>query len=585
MATWVRTGFSLGVLSSPPTFIIFFSPPPLLCAPLSPALRVFRRGVPWALPSCCPPLPALFLSFFFGPPPSLLSLAFPASRLPWASAPPPFFVFCPAALFLLRVCCGCSGVSCCVFPVLPVRCAVRVVCAVSGGWCCWFLVSLPFVEGLLVALVARRFRLVVCVGSGARVWSGRRWASSLWCPVPLRCVLWRCAAVWCCAVVPCLLFFVFLPARGAGFLLFPVGSGLRAGSGSLLFLCSACAVLCWCACAVALCSVLSCPRGAAWCFVLLPVVFVCLLLGLAVLCCLLVGPGVVSGGLVRVWVGLAWARYFALSLPTVAAAAAAGEVQVARAGSFPRFRGVLGAAAWPAEAVARLAAAAVATPCASSALPSAAAAALCDASGSCAGATPRVAGVPGAAVRAAAWLARAAVSASRAFGAPSRGGAAELAAWVAAAVTSAGLGSWAGGSGPTSTAASASLRSSRSAGVSPVHSGETGERERDQRWWRSSRWGEPSESAITVILVGMRGGRCALHTTSWCSVGGRGGGGGGPAVASAPHGRGPAAIHRHWEGGEGEPRGPRVAPQPPVWAGAQGPGPPRVVGWCRGEPH
>ena len=178
------------------------------------------------------------------------------------------------------------------FPVLSVRCAVRVVCAVSGGWCCWFLVSLPFVGGLLVALVARRCRLVVCVGSGARVWSGRRWASSLWCPAPLCCVLWRCAAVWCCAVVPCLLFFFFfLPAGGAGFLLFPVGSRLRACSGSFLFLCSASAVLCWCACPVALCSVLSCPRGPCSCFVLLPVVFVCLLLGLAVLCCLLVGPG------------------------------------------------------------------------------------------------------------------------------------------------------------------------------------------------------------------------------------------------------------------------------------------------------
>ena len=31
---------------------------------------------------------------------------------------------------------------------------------------------------------------------------------------------------------------------------------------------------------------------------------------------------------------------------------------------------------------------------------------------------------------------------------------------------------------------------------------------------RSSCWGEPSESAITVILVGMRGCRCALPTTS-----------------------------------------------------------------------
>ena len=103
------------------------------------------------------------------------------------------------------------------------------------------------------------------------------------------------------------------------------------------------------------------------------------------------------------------------------------------------------------------------------------------------------------AVGAVAWLAGAAVSASRASGAPSRGGAAGLAAWAAGAVTSAGSGSWVDGpvsleaargrpaSGPTSTAASASLRSLRSAGVSPVHSGETGRRERDRWWWSSSR--------------------------------------------------------------------------------------------------
>ena len=158
-------------------------------------------------------------------------------------------------------------------------------------------------------------------------------------------------------------------------------------------------------------------------------------------------------------------------------------------------------------------------PRAPSPLSSVAAAALGDAHGSCAGATPRVGGVPGAAVGAAAWLAEAAVSASCASGDPSRGGAAGLAAWAAGAVTSAGSGSWAGGGGPTSTAASASLRSSRSAGVSPVHSGETGERERDRRWLRSSRWGEPSESAITLILVGMRNGRRALPTTSsWISA-------------------------------------------------------------------
>ena len=189
------------------------------------------------------------------------------------------------------------------------------------------------------------------------------------------------------------------------------------------------------------------------------------------------------GGLVWVWVGLAWARYFAPSLPTAAAAAAAGEAPVARAGAVPRFRGVLGPAAWPAEAVARLAGAALATPRAPSPLPSAAAAALGDAPGSCAGATPRVGGVPGAAVGAAAWLAGAAVSAPRASGAPSRGGAAGLAVWAAGAVTSAGSGSSVDGpvsagaargclaGGPTGTAASATHRSSRSAGVSPAPSG------------------------------------------------------------------------------------------------------------------
>ena len=177
---------------------------------------------------------------------------------------------------------------------------------------------------------------------------------------------------------------------------------------------------------------------------------------------------------------------------------------------------------------------------------------------------------------------------------PGRGG--RACCLVAGAVTSAGSGSWAGGGSPTSTAASASLRSSRSARVSPVHSGEAGERERDRRWWRSSRWGEPSESVITVIMVGMRGGRRALPTTSWCISavpwavprgalrGGEGRGwGAGCGVSPVRPGAGghPSAL-----GGEaGEPRGPRVAPQLPVWGGAQGPGPPGVVGWCRGEPH
>ena len=75
--------------------------------------------------------------------------------------------------------------------------------------------------------------------------------------------------------------------------------------------------------------------------------------------------------------------------------------------------------------------------------------------------------------------------------------------------------------------------SSRSMGVSPAHPGEMGERERDRRWWRSSREGEPSELDIAVILVGMCACTRARPTTSQCIGGvpwavpcGAGGGGG-----------------------------------------------------------
>ena len=115
------------------------------------------------------------------------------------------------------------------------------------------------------------------------------------------------------------------------------------------------------------------------------------------------------GGLVWVWLGLVWARYLGPFLPLAAAAAAPGEAPGARAGSVLRARGVPGAAAWPAGAVARLAGAAVSTPCALSPPPSAAAVAPGEAPGACAGATPRAGGAPGAAVGAAARLAGAAV--------------------------------------------------------------------------------------------------------------------------------------------------------------------------------
>ena len=184
----------LGVLFHPPPLVFFFLPPSPP-APLSPPL-------PRALASCCPPPP--FFVFF------VLLAPSPPSQL--ASAPPPpFFVFfslscsffprCASAVYVL----GCRAVCSlsCPFVVLCLSSVLFLVAGVVGSWCrC-------LVLGVCWCLVARRCRLVVCVGSGARVWSGRRWASSLWRPVPLCCVLWRCAAVWCCVLVPCLLFFFF----------------------------------------------------------------------------------------------------------------------------------------------------------------------------------------------------------------------------------------------------------------------------------------------------------------------------------------------------------------------------------------
>ena len=134
----------------------------------------------------------------------------------------------------------CSGYT----PPLPAGCSVlfcALLCFVSCGAavCGAFCVVPAGVWG-------------ACVGLGS-------------CAVLLGAVL--CWAVLCC----------FCPALLSCAAAFSAGSGLRAGSGLFLFLCSACAVLCWCACVVALCAVLSCPCGAGWCFVLLPVVFVCLL--------------------------------------------------------------------------------------------------------------------------------------------------------------------------------------------------------------------------------------------------------------------------------------------------------------------
>ena len=212
-------------------------------------------------------------------------------------------VCCRALPFVCVVACACclflaAARLLCVFwgVVLCVPCPARSLCCARRLCCFWWLVLLVPVVAAFCSGSAGGFR---CPASSFDV------VCRLWCP----CLVWLslgifpvvscspvlCPVALCCRVVLCCgalsPFFVFLPAGRACFLLFPVGSGLRAGSRSFLFLCSACAVLCWYACVFALCSVLSCPRGAGWCFVLLPVVFVCLLLGLAVLFCPLVGPG------------------------------------------------------------------------------------------------------------------------------------------------------------------------------------------------------------------------------------------------------------------------------------------------------
>ena len=78
-----------------------------------------------------------------------------------------------------------------------------------------------------------------------------------------------------------------------------------------------------------------------------------------------------------------------------AAVATAGEAPVARAGSVPRFRGVLGVAAWPAEAFARPAGVAAAAPLAPSSLSFAAVAAAGESPVARAGSVPRFRGVLG----------------------------------------------------------------------------------------------------------------------------------------------------------------------------------------------
>ena len=140
---------ALGPGILPPPAPPLSPPPPPLCAPLSPALRVFRPGVPWALASFCPPaLPPFLLFFLFTPPPPLPVVS-GVSCFPVASAPaPPFsFVFLPLSCCFFSCCAsalcvlGCRAVCSlsCPFVVLCASSLLFLVAGVVGSWCRYLL--------------------------------------------------------------------------------------------------------------------------------------------------------------------------------------------------------------------------------------------------------------------------------------------------------------------------------------------------------------------------------------------------------------------------------------------------------------
>ena len=355
-AFWCASPFPVAALS------FFFVPPPpgsgypiccvffsLVCAPpFSPAFRVCRPRVPWALASCAPPrlfftaprlvffsllLRCVLLLAFFFPLPCLLLFFLSPS--------------CGAGSACVSVAVGCAGVCSCW------RCGLW--CVVCFAWCCVACLCLsgfsrlavwrgvaPGLVGLLLLCSAVACCCVLCwvfLFFFALFLSFPWWAVlfwSVWCSAVVRLAVWpgpvalRSCAGFCCAVpfgaltcrgaslgsVLCCLFLcgawvASCLVRCCGVLLCSVCPWARCfvvllcclwsvccrflcrASGPLPFRGASCVVLCGCACAVALCAVLSRLSGAGWCCVLLPVVFWCLLLGLAVLCCLPVAPGVV----------------------------------------------------------------------------------------------------------------------------------------------------------------------------------------------------------------------------------------------------------------------------------------------------
>ena len=231
----------------------------LLCASVVPGVPCLRALAELGLGVLLPhPFPPFFLFLFFFPTPPLPPFyvfavcapvvsgfpCFPA-RVPWPLASPctplpPLIRFFFIAIFLVFV-----------LPAFP----WAFVFFSSPVSFCFFFPPLcaPVVSG------------VPCVP--ARGALGRGVSLSLPRPPPFFSFL------------PVCFFFLSVPCRwcGAGL----VGASWAVGCAGVCFG-GAVAV-------VALCAVLSRPSGAGWCCVVLPVVFGCLLLGLAILCCLLAG--------------------------------------------------------------------------------------------------------------------------------------------------------------------------------------------------------------------------------------------------------------------------------------------------------
>ena len=315
-------------------FALFFVRPLVFCVSCLSALSALGIGVLRPPPSLVfffsPPLHVLFSCRLF-PPLSSLSFFFP---VPWCAG---CAVRCAGVSWAVErvgvCCCGpCASAGAAVRLRPDVRCSLPVppsflcclLCCTRLVAPCWQRCSSPCCFWWVPCGVAHPLPRVFCAGFffACRVFS--RCASPplawLWCPVlyfVVRRVVW-CCGLWyvlccarCCVACLCRVGFLHRVVR-RGVVLGPVFVVLccltllhsllvfflrcslpfRGAPGCVRFGALLVRGLCWCACVVAFCAVLSCPCCAGWCFVLLPVVFAFWrLLWLSTV--VLVAPGVV----------------------------------------------------------------------------------------------------------------------------------------------------------------------------------------------------------------------------------------------------------------------------------------------------